>query len=403
MSSEMGASSAQRTVVSTPSRPVSLSRDGPIVPERQVPVSEATRMDPSTILIVDDNEPNLVALQAVLEPLGWPVVAARSGEQALARAKKQDFALALVDVHMPTLSGYQTVGRLRELSSARDMPIVFMSAVRDDLDHPQRGYVLGAVDFISKPFDPAVLQGKVRAIVKLYERGRRLERQRAQELERVKDVFLGAVDHDLRSPMGVIALTARLLTAAHCTDEARVAHGHRIARAARQMGDILEDILDLTRGQLAGGIPVAMAPMDFGAVTEAVVAEQCIAHPSRAIDFQVAGDVHGEGDSPRFARAVASIVGNAIQHSTGAIHVRVAKEAGGVALVVHNDGPMPADALLRIFEPFRSGDAPAEGLGLGLYVVREMARAHGGDVSVESSGATGTTFTVKIPAAARPA
>ncbi|MGO9835633.1 MAG: two-component system response regulator [Polyangiaceae bacterium] len=146
---------------------------------------------PPAILAVDDNESNLLALEAVLDPLGCRIVRAKSGAEALKRIVEHDFVLIVMDVHMPELDGYQTTALIRQLERCRDIPIIFLTAVSHQPEHTHRGYALGAVDYIAKPFDPEVLRGKVRALVSLYTRALRSERQRNEEAQRIKDLFLG--------------------------------------------------------------------------------------------------------------------------------------------------------------------------------------------------------------------
>jgi signal transduction histidine kinase len=296
------------------------------------------------------------------------------------------------------MDGYETVERLRREERTRDLPVIFVTAVHDQLEHYRRGYSLGAIDFIAKPFDADVLQAKVRSICALYERGLRLERRRNQEIERVKDLFLGAVGHDLRSPLNTMAMVAQLLVHEETADKSRQPHGPRIARAVARMNGIIDDILDLASGQLAGGITIERKPMDLADVVRAVIVDLQARHTTRAIELGVAGSALGTWDPRRLGRVVSNLVGNAIKHGSGTIHIDVRDEGASVALVVHNGGePIRAEMLHSIFEPFLRGDTRSEGYGLGLFIVREIVHAHGGAVYVTSTREAGTTFTVRLP------
>ncbi len=363
------------------------------------PAAQPSEADWPTILVVDDRTSNLLAAQAVLEPLGYPVVTADSGDEALRLVLKQDFVLILLDVHMPGLDGYETATLLRGNKRSREVPIIFLTAVYDQPEHTHRGYALGAADYISKPFDAEVLRGKVRALVSLYLRGQRVEKERSAQIERVKDLFLGAVGHDLRNPLNSIVMGAKLLSAPDCTDELRTNFASRIERAALRMNRMIEDILDLTRGQFTGGLPVTLQPTDLGEICRSVIAELRVAHPKRTLDLEANGALVGDWDAGRLGRVVSNLVGNALQHCADApVRVTVADEGERVTLVVQNHGaPIAPDVLPRLFEPFRRGDTSAEGLGLGLYIVRETVRAHQGTVAVTSTAAEGTTFTVVLP------
>jgi two-component system sensor histidine kinase/response regulator len=353
----------------------------------------------ATILVVDDYPANLLAAVAVLEPLGYRIVTAASGHEALELAHAEDLVTILMDVHMPELDGYETTALLRRNERSRDVPIIFMTAVYNLPEHAHRGYALGAVDFITKPFDAEILRAKVRALVALYLRGQRSERARSREIGRIKDLFLGGVGHDLRNPLSTIAMAAKLLATRPCSEESHRSHAARIDRACRRMNDMIEDVLDLTRGQFTEGIPVTLEPVDVADVCRTVVSEFRVAHPDRALELDIDGDARVLGDSGRLARVVSNLIGNALQHcAEKSVQVRVLARDERVAIAVHNAGwPIPESALPNLFEPFRRGEGSSEGLGLGLYLVREIARAHGGTASVTSTASDGTIFTVTLP------
>jgi PAS domain S-box-containing protein len=128
----------------------------------------------TAVLLVDDHDENLVALEAVLEPLGCRLVKARSGEQALKALLSDDFAVILLDVQMPGLDGFETAELVRGRERTRAIPIIFVTAISKEPHHVFRGYGTGAVDYIFKPYDPIVLRSKVEVFVELYERGRAL-------------------------------------------------------------------------------------------------------------------------------------------------------------------------------------------------------------------------------------
>jgi two-component system sensor histidine kinase/response regulator len=353
----------------------------------------------AAILIVDDHRPNLIAMEATLEPLGYPIVSAASGAEALQRAQAQDFAMIVMDVHMAGLDGYETTALLRQRERAKDVPVIFVTAVYDQPEHTRRGYALGAVDYLSKPFDADVLRAKVRALVSLYVRGQRLERARSREADRTKDIFLGAVGHDLRNPLNAIAMAAKLLAAHPCSDGSHYKHALRIDRATGRMNQMIEDILDLTRGRFGEGVPVALQPTDLGELCRSVIGELRLSHPERSFEVDVGGNLLGEWDPGRLARVISNLVGNAVQHcGAGAVRVTVEDRGDAVAFAVQNQGdPIPEEALPHLFDPFRRGETRSQGVGLGLYIVREIVRAHRGTVAVRSTAADGTTFTVTLP------
>jgi signal transduction histidine kinase len=348
------------------------------------------------ILIVDDNAANRLALEVVLAPLGYAVVTASSGAQALRLVGAHDFVLILMDVHMPDLDGYATTALVRQCERGREVPIVFLTAVYGRREHMRRGYELGAVDYIAKPFDEDVLRAKVRALVSLYLRGQRLERRRSEEYERLRSLFLAMVSHDLRNPTGAITMAAALLRARTCSEPTHGPQAATIERVAKRMGGMLEDLLDVVRGDLAGPRPSILGRSDMGDVCRTVLGELRLAHPARALELAIEGDVAGQWDAGYLTRAVSNLVGNALEHGDGAVRVQVREDGAAVTLDVRNGGtPIPPETMAELFEPFRSGSG-SRGWGLGLYVVREIVRAHGGDVHVHS-GADETVFSVRLP------
>ena len=140
------------------------------------------------ILIVDDRPENLLALEAILQGLGHELVKAHSGEEALKRLLTEDFALILLDVQMPGMDGFETATHIKQRERTRDVPIVFLTAIDGEAHQAFRGYAAGAVDYLSKPFDPWVLRAKVGVFIELYERRRELAHQ-AAELRRQLEVY----------------------------------------------------------------------------------------------------------------------------------------------------------------------------------------------------------------------
>src|ERR687889_715729 len=141
-------------------------------------------MRSSAVLLVDDREENLLALEAVLEPLGCRLVAARSGEEALKALLQEEFAVILLDVQMPGLDGFQTAELIRGRERTRTVPIIFVTAISKEPHHVFRGYGTGAVDYLFKPYDAVVLRSKVEVFVELYERGRAIAERRLRHVNR---------------------------------------------------------------------------------------------------------------------------------------------------------------------------------------------------------------------------
>ncbi len=148
--------------------------------------STATHPEHAGILLVDDMEDNLTALEAVLASLNEPLVRARSGEEAMKAVLRRPIALVLLDVRMPGMDGFETASQIKRLDQTRDVPIIFLTGADDDSGYAFRGYATGAADYVTKPFDPWVLRAKVSVFLDLYRKGREVERLRTevQELRR---------------------------------------------------------------------------------------------------------------------------------------------------------------------------------------------------------------------------
>jgi signal transduction histidine kinase len=225
-----------------------------------------------------------------------------------------------------------------------------------------------------------------------------------ETMEHYRDQFLAILGHDLRNPIGAIALGASTLARATDQGEASARVASCILSSARRMDRLVADLLDLTRTRLGPGIPLHRAPMDLAPVCRQVVAEIKQAHPREPVRFAWRGDLHGEWDGDRLAQVLQNLVGNAIQYGAKEAPVTVTARGGGdeVVLEIHNEGPpIPSDVVGTIFEPMTHHGAESGGrqtnLGLGLYIAEQVVSAHGGKIGVTSSEAEGTTFVVHLP------
>ncbi|MFF1449597.1 two-component system response regulator [Streptomyces sp. NPDC058274] len=150
--------------------------------------AEATTDERAGILLVDDMEDNLVALEAVLGSLNEPLVRARSGEEAMKALLRQRFAVVLLDIRMPGMDGFETAANIKRLDQTKDVPIIFLTGTDADAGYAFRGYATGAADYLTKPFDPWVLRAKVAVFLDLHRKNRQLEQVLAREQERFDDL-----------------------------------------------------------------------------------------------------------------------------------------------------------------------------------------------------------------------
>jgi signal transduction histidine kinase len=368
---------------------------------------------------VDDVPANLLALEAVLEPLGQPLVRASSGEEALRQLMQGDFAVILMDVQMPGLSGLDTAVLIRQRERTRHIPLLFITALSREAAHVMRGYASGAVDYLLKPVDPDILRAKVAVFVDLYQHRELLkqqaaelaeERRAAAELRRASELeqqLVGVVSHDLRTPLASIHAGAQLLLRQEGLSEGAQRTTRRILASSHRMERLVADLLDFTRARLGGGIPVHFEPVDICELVRLGVEEARAAHGGREVELELPRDgCTGEWDGARLSQVLTNLLDNALKYSPPGSPVRVSLRTGrgGAALLeVHNGGdPIPGEVMGRLFEPFERGAREDDvqgpkGLGLGLYISRDIVRAHGGTLLVDSSAGAGTTFRVCLP------
>lgn len=229
----------------------------------------------------------------------------------------------------------------------------------------------------------------------------------AEELDRTREQFLAILGHDLRNPLSAIVLGAQLLTNSESTlDDTQLRVVTRIRNSAGRMERMVYDLLDLTRTRLGSGIPVTPKRMNLTLVCHQVISEFEAVHPGHHVRFESQGDLHGEWDSDRLHQVVSNLVANALQYGgdEGCVSVVAEEHGEEVALRVHNQGEhIPDDALEKIFEPMvryaaqNGSNRNSTGMGLGLYIVKEIVTAHGGTIGVTSTEKDGTSFTVMLP------
>jgi signal transduction histidine kinase len=231
--------------------------------------------------------------------------------------------------------------------------------------------------------------------------GRKAAEEAATRAEYLREQLLGVVGHDLRTPLNTLQLGISALQLEGKLEERQTRQLTVMSRAARRMERMIHDLLDFTRARLAGGIPVTPAPMALDSVLERVIEEYRLAYPEHPILPTTEGDLVGHWDEARLAQLLDNLLQNALRHSLQDTPIGLNVKGGPsqVTLTVLNKGPLlPPEDREAIFEPFRRGKrAAGEGLGLGLYIAKQIAEAHGGHISVESSIERGTSFNVCLP------
>jgi two-component system sensor histidine kinase/response regulator len=355
-------------------------------------------------LLVDDLEENLLALSALLRRQDVEILTARSGSEALELLLVHDVALALLDVQMPEMDGFELAELMRGSERTRQVPIIFITAGARDQHRVFKGYESGAVDFLFKPIEPHILQNKADVFFQLHRHKQQLAHELREKTEtlRLNEMLTAVLSHDLRSPLNAV-MTSALLIQRRSTEEPVKETAGRILSSGKRMSRMIEDMLDMARARLAGGISLKREPADLGALVDRVMSEVQAAYPERQIEVERAGDLVGNWDGERLAQVASNLLGNALQHgdASGAVRVTVdGTRADAVVIKVENSGTIPPDLLPQLFDPFRRAQRQTgrtEGLGLGLYIVQQIVLAHGGSVDVQSGDDNRTTFVVRIP------
>jgi len=386
------------------------------------------------ILIVDDLPENLMALEASIRDDGYGIHQATSGEEALALLLEHEFALAILDVQMPGMTGFELAELIRGMARTKHLPIVFVSAAGRELDYAFKGYENGAVDFLYKPIDAFAVKSKVRVFVDLWQQRLELRRQlgaleearrrmqalvgelQATQVElqhalQMRDEFMSMVVHELRTPLSVLAMEVRVrqhqVAAGNATffsPENLSRMFERDQRQVRSLTRLIDDMLDVSQIQ-HGKLSIRRGSCDLAAMLRRVVAEVQGQRSDVPITLKAEGvDVVGEWDEFRLEQVVVNLLTNALRYGAGKpIRVELSQLPGAASIRVSDQGVgIAPDDKARVFEQFvRVGDRTrTPGLGLGLYITKQLVEAHGGTISVESALGEGSTFTVALPTAA---
>ncbi|MFM0502519.1 hybrid sensor histidine kinase/response regulator [Paraburkholderia caffeinilytica] len=358
---------------------------------------------PVNILIVDDIVHNVTALEALLTRPELAVLVADSGTAALDLLLKHEVALAILDVNMPGMNGFELAALMRGSPRTSHVPIIFLTATAQDASRTFRGYEAGAVDFLYKPFDPRILQSKVDVFVQLEQQKRQLAAQlvTTRQMLEANEMLMAVLSHDLRTPLGAVLASAEYLmrTAA---DEQSITVATRVKNSSLRMARMVDQLLNLARLQ-GGRLPLQPRSIELATLCRSVIDEFASRENGKRIVFSSRGNTTGAWDTDLVWQAVSNLVSNALHHGEQGSDISVdvdGESVESVRLTVANRGTIPPEVfphLFKAFGPNNSGARSREGLGLGLHIVQEIARMHGGNVSVCSDETAGTVFTIELP------
>jgi signal transduction histidine kinase len=377
------------------------------------------------LLIVDDLPENLHALEKIIESDDRLIFKATSGDAALELLLEHEFALAILDVMMPNMNGFELAELMRGTEKTRHIPIIFVSASGKELNYAFRGYESGAVDFLHKPLDIAAVKSKVNVFVSLYqqrnivkqqvaalEKSRQELRATQVELERalkMRDDFMSLVGHELRTPLNTLHVESQLRKLrlskgemdAFSKENLRIML-ERDSRQIKSMIRLINDMNDVSRIQ-NDKLSILPEPTNLTRLLQGIVAD--LGHQADAagskFELNVQADVTGLWDEFRIEQIIINLLTNALRYGDSkTITIILTATATTAELKVRDQGAgIPPAEQKRIFEKFERGETKkaSEGLGMGLYIARQLAEAHKGTLIVESTAGEGSIFTLTLP------
>lgn len=382
-------------------------------------------MKKEKILIVDDKEENLISLEYILNDFNVEIVRAFSGEEALKCTLKDEFAMAILDVQMPGMDGYETLELMRHRKKTKYLPVIFVSAIHQTDFHIIKGIETGAVDFIPKPIIPEILQGKVSVFLDLYRQRQELNlvlkyleekneeliiaKEKAEEATRAKSMFLANMSHEIRSPMNGILGLSRLMK-----NETENSEHHDMLNIVTTSGEhllqIINDILDFSKIE-AGQIDLESIDFDIRKLCEIIFQLLNFRAVEKGINFTI--DIDEDipevltGDSFRLNQIIMNLTNNAVKFTLkGDVVVSIKlleKNAEWVSILfsVKDTGiGIPEKAQRMLFQEFTQSDSSITrqygGTGLGLASSKNLTNLMGGKIKLESKQDVGSEFMFEL-------
>lgn len=402
-----------------------------------------------SILLVDDRPENLLALEAILEPLGQSMIRAASGPEALKQVLATDFAVILLDVQMPGMNGFEVAEIIKSREKSRTIPIIFLSAISKEDAYVFKGYSMGAVDYVFKPFNPDVLKSKVSVFVDLFVKQRELQLQgellrdsqkRELELEHrtslleaearsaaklsqmneelhrrqvaleqamgARNRFYASMSHELRTPINaVIGYSTIMLDNIYGPLNVKQKEGlQRTLKAARHLLELVNDVLDLSKIE-AGKIELTLQPVMFPSLIEDlfVTVRPLADEYGSTLSLDAEGEHFNIISDPRRVRQILlNLLSNAIKFGEGKpirVQCRQCEDKSAEIEVIDQGVGIANDDIGRIFEEFvQVSESKQPGTGLGLPISRRLAQLLDGSLTVNSVPGEGSSFRLTLPA-----
>ncbi|OMQ39167.1 hybrid sensor histidine kinase/response regulator [Pseudomonas putida] len=384
------------------------------------------------LLIVDDLPENLLALEALISRDDRLVYKALSADEALSLLLQHEFAMAILDVQMPGMNGFELAELMRGTEKTKNIPIVFVSAAGRELNYAFKGYESGAVDFLHKPLDIQAVKSKVNVFVDLYRQSKAMKQQvealeqsrreqeallkqlqsTQRELEqavRMRDDFMSIVAHEVRTPLNGLILETQLRkmhlardNAAAFTLDKMHAMVDRDERQIKSLIRLIEDMLDVSRIR-TGKLSIRPTHFDLAALVRGLLQNFApqIEAAEASVSLEAEQPVLGDWDEFRIEQVISNLLTNALRYGAKSpITVKVYSENREARVEVRDHGiGISEENQQRIFQQFErvSANHVVAGLGLGLFISEQIVTAHGGTITVESRIGEGALFRVCLP------
>lgn len=365
------------------------------------------------ILIVDDAPENIISLKIVLEKNGFEVDTASSGDEALKKILKKSYVLIILDVQMPGMDGFEVAEAISGYSKAKETAVIFLSAASANVNLITRGYSSGGLDYISKPVDMNILLLKVKTFYRIYEQSRALNEMQnklleeiefRKEAERKKDEFISIASHELKTPMTSIKGYIQLLERSLDKNDIETVRTklHKVQNQVEKLNLLVADLLDISKIE-SGKLKFNKKYFSFDEILDHIVEVMHQSNPG--VTLTKTGRIEREifGDEMRIEQVIINFITNAIKYAPNSHEVQITSELRGseIYFAVKDFGiGMAKEHQQHIFDKFYRVEESSErfqGLGIGLYICREIIERHQGRIGVNSAPGEGSEFYFSIP------